>query len=139
NMERLTREEILESRFVNDRRVRSVQIVDRSHQHLPRRTHKTRIVDTHENDGAESPIGTFRAASTLVERDRPLHSGHAPNSIQVIIAQRVDLVAIKGLRIHYPDIGLHNVLDLTRRPRHDADENRYLIRQKKRGEGNGKD
>src|SRR5215813_6614951 len=136
-MERLTRGEMLESRFVNDRCVWFVQVVDRSHQHLSRRTYKSRIVDAHENDGAESSVGAFRAARPFVERDCPLHSGHAPNPIQVIIPQCVDLVAIKGLRIHYPNIGVHNVSDLTGRPRHDADENGDLIREKKRGESNG--
>src|SRR5215813_9653263 len=127
-LERLTREEILESGFVDNGGVRLVQPVDRSHQHLPRRTDKGRIVYTHENHGAESSVGTLRTARAFVERNRPLDSGHAPNPVQVVIAQCVDFVAIKGLRIHDPDIRVHNVLNLTSRPRHDADENGYLIR-----------
>src|SRR5438445_7957920 len=68
----LTREEIPESRLVNDGRIRLTEVIDRTHQHLPRSTHKRRIVHTQENHVAEFSVRGFRASQPLVERHRPL-------------------------------------------------------------------
>src|SRR5215831_719919 len=123
----LAREEIHEPRLVNDGRVRPPQVINRASQHPPRSPHKGRIVYTQENYGAELSVWGFRAAQAFVERDRPLHPGHTADSIKVVIPQGIYFIAVERLGIHHPDISVHNVLNLTGGPRHDANENGDLI------------
>ena len=88
HLQRPARKKVLESRFIDDRRVGLLEVGQCAHHVLAGRADKSRIVEAEEHD---LPIVAALKAGLglpLVKTHRPGDSVHAAHAVQVVIHER---------------------------------------------------
>src|SRR5262245_8788629 len=58
-------------------------------------------------------IGSARRSALSASRCRPLDAIDASHPVEIVVVERLDLVDEPDARVHHPDLGVPDVLDLT--------------------------
>ena len=137
--ERLIGEKELIARAVDNDGVGLPQVIDGAERHLAGRAYQRGVVQAHQYDDTKGAVRPLGPRLAFEQRHGPFHTGDAAHAVDIVIRERLHFIEVLGVRIHHPDTGVANVLDLAPGPIHDAREDRALVRHQKRREGDGED
>ena len=96
--------------------------------------HERGVIETHEEDGLEVPVGELRGLDGDVERHRPRHARRRAHAVHVGVAQRLEFIGLLDLAVHHPELRAH-VPHVARSPREQPAEDRALLRHQHRRKG----
>jgi hypothetical protein len=129
------REEQDVSRLVDHHRVGLPEALPGAEQHTARCSCERRVIETDQERRRELAGARARDGVALEEPNRPADAGDASDPCQIRVLQRLGLVPILRLGIHDPDLGIRHVEHLARRAPQDVGEDRGLVLQQERAEG----
>ncbi len=127
--------ELRPRRFLDHDRVGAAQVVEAALDHLRRTPDQARPRKPDQLAPLEAPVGHLDVAETVEERLGPPHARHAPHPIQGTILQRAILGRPLRVRVQHPQVGLPDVLQRARRPHQQPKEERRLLIDEQRREG----
>jgi hypothetical protein len=119
---------------VHDHALRPTQVVQRALDHLGRAADQRRIVQPDDVAGLEVAALEPGLEQALIERHGPLDALHAADAEQHCVLHGLDVVDELHLGVHDPDLRQAGVADEAVGPRHQADEDRRLLRDEQGGE-----
>jgi hypothetical protein len=123
------------ARGVDHDRVRRPQVLDVPLDHLWRPADERRVVDADHVAGLALAARELRREQSLVERDRPRHAAHGTDAIDLGVAEGLLVIDVQLVRVDDPEIRLAGVANEPDGPAHQPDEDRALLRDEERGEG----
>src|SRR5262249_20081493 len=117
---------------VDDHRIRLAQAFPRAEYHGTGRAGQRSVVESKAERDSQLSVEGARDRTPLVEFDGPLHAVHAAHAREIGILERLGLLEVFGLPVHYPDVRVGDIGDLTAGPLEDAGEDGRLVLQQKR-------
>ena len=136
--ERLTRPDQLVAGVIHDHGIGLAEVSDRSHEDSLRRANERGVVHAQENHLVIISLLHPSPGEPLVEPHRPLDTRHSFDAKQAGVGQRLDVVDELDVLVHDPDTGPLDVANLADGERHQAAEDRRLLRDQQRGEHHAK-
>lgn len=124
---------------VHDHGVGLPEVPDAADEHPVGRAGQVGIVQADELHLLELAVQQAAAGAAPVEPHRPLHALDFPNAKDVVVGKRPGGVQVIHAGIHHADRRFADVADRADRQRHHAAEDRGLLRDQQRREGDPED